>query len=379
MAPLGSSNLRGDALPLAIVLVAAVLLAMERCRQRRRPLTKSLGMRSARSSMLTAPIPREWSWSYVDKAAAERWRAFANRQIAVGEYTSPVFDQHVSNWCGCCYLISVLQMLQDRMHVTLGVSDPSVTMFPCLQYNYQLALDTFQRSEQGKRPQDWNACTGGLPTRVLRAISENTCVLRLMADATLWLGHPCTMQRDYADEERNIPIEPLEVIENTPQSVCRRILKYGPVVLGIHSGCLLDPNLSRRGGIVDDAVLGRRDHAVTVVGWRRVRGKAFWIIRNSWGTHSVPGSRPDAGCVGLDFNNCTPELVAWRGDPQKPGYAYVSFGHSDLMRPPSPWYDAIFSQLRDLLPADADEQQEWLDSPVFRHSSIEGLRRLAAI
>ena len=349
---------------LLALVVAVVLIAVMKPRSH---VQRCIARSSLRASITAMPF--EFNWQNIDETSAQAWSSHFGRPIAIGAYASPVFDQHVSNWCGCCYLIAVLQHLQDRMHVTLGIADPLAVMFPCFQFNVQLAIDTYNRYEQLNNS-NWNACVGGLPIRVLKAIRNDTCVLRLMSDATLWLGHPCTMDNAYDDSERNISLEPLEVLENSVDTIKKRIFKYGPVVLGLNSRCLRDSKLGERGGLIDPNIVATRDHAVSVVGWKQVQHKMCWIVRNSWGDQTVPSERPDPSCVGSDYNKCEVQTLSWTGDLLNLGYAYVPFDYSGLRRQPSPWFDAIPTKLREYLPIGPDERVDLLDEPSFSRATF---------
>ena len=320
---------------------------------------------SARTAK-TKPMPSEWNWQNVGTEGALVWQRYFGRAIAPGTYTSPIFDQHMSKWCGCCYLVSVVQMIQDRMHVALGIAQPSLSMFPCFQFNMQMALDTYNAYEARHRS-DWNACSGGMPLRVIEAIRANQCILRLMADLTVWMGHPCEIDEQLNGDDDNIQLELGDALQNSVEYIRYRIFKYGPVVLGIDSLCLRDPELGRRYGVVDIRQSSLRDHAVSVVGWTQKNGKSCWIVRNSWGTERVPSERPsNVACVGANFNHCTVSTTQWTGDPNNLGYAYVPTDYSGLRGVPSPWFDSVPSSLRDLLPKDVYEVEH--DIPPFATS-----------
>lgn len=351
-----------------IILVAAVvaILLVSSCRRWHARVDRV----AARHAAVKDDLPSEWSWCNITIDDADIYYRLFGVRIAVGDYASPVFDQHMSNWCGCCYLVAAIQMLQDRMHIVLGITAPSMRMFPCFQFNMQLALDTYNAYEKRMRGDNWNACTGGMPSRVLNAIKEGHCLVRLTSNTGIWHGHPLKIDAMPADAEENVSIDELEALEMAPRSIMKRILKYGPVVLGINSLCLRDPKLPLREGLIDTEIIAPRDHAVTVIGWKRIRKKTCWIVRNSWGTQNVPLQRPDPGCVGDDFNRCTVTRTEWIGDPLNPGYAYVPITYDGLRGYPSCWYDAIPTRLQVLVPRSSEERQDILSSPnTFGHYS----------
>jgi hypothetical protein len=212
-------------------------------------------------------------------------------------------------------------------------------MFPCYQFNFQLALDTY--NAHITNTDGWNACRGGSPIKVIQAIAEGACILELTPDETVWLGHPTTMDSNSSFRMSFVTLDPIESLDRTVDKIQYRIFKYGPVVLGIDSLSLRDKGLSQRGGVIDGTSTADRDHAVTVVGWKKIKNVPCWIVRNSWGSNTVPTARPEAGCVGKDFNTCIVETQPWSGDKNRPGYAYIPCSYRGVCEPPSPWYDGI--------------------------------------
>ncbi len=324
-----------------LVAICVTIVVLVLCRSNLRSIrTMSVSSKTANIDA-SIKVPKEWDWGKITKDDAALWEAHFGKRIAVGCYTSPVFDQHMSKWCGACYLVSVLQMLQDRFHIELGVRDAESLMFPCYQLNFQLALDTYNAHATMQSDGGWNACKGGSPMKVLQAITEDKCLLEFTSDDTVWLGHPTQMEDVSGRRNASVTLEPLELLDSVPNNIQYRIFKYGPVVLGIDSRGLLDKKLTRHGGVIDTSTIGERDHAVTVVGWKTIKGAPCWIVRNSWGTTTVPVARPDAACVGENFNECDVDTQDWTGDEERPGYAYVPFSYGGLRGPPSPWFDGI--------------------------------------
>lgn len=339
-------------LALFLALVVAMLLAALRVSRARGTLSVADVRVSARTATMSLKgAPPSWNWQQIDERDARAWQAAFGGRLAPGVYASDVFDQHVSRWCGCCYLVAAVQSVQDRLHVALGLRDPDARMFPCYEFNMQLALDTYNAHERASNP-DWNACLGGVPLRVFEAIRQGACALQLNRRGSVWLGHPSNCDLD--EEGSVVDLAESAVQQNRPDWIMRRIQRYGPVVLGINARCLLT-GLSPD-GIIDGTESAKPDHAVVVTGWRHCRGRPHWILRNSWGTERVPAQRPgDATCVGTDYNECTTDHRRWVGDAGNPGYAYVPFEYRGIAGLPSPWFDAVPAALRAALPPDEDD------------------------
>ena len=79
------------------------------------------GSVSARNSWVARKydLPKEWSWARISMNEASIFEKLTNTKIQPGNYTSPVINQHRSGWCGCCYLIAVIQMIEDRWTIGL--------------------------------------------------------------------------------------------------------------------------------------------------------------------------------------------------------------------------------------------------------------------
>ena len=278
-------------------------------------------------------LPDKWTWQFVSESDATFYKSVLGHEIAIGCYTSNVFDQHVIKYCGCCYLISTLQILQDRLHVQLGKLNTASTMYPCFEFDMQIALDSFNSSESPKHEEDWNACFGGLPLEVMNQIHNGNVKLILNAEQ-VWFGFPCNFEQQ--DNDLRLKLHNIDVIENTPESVMNEILRNGPVVLGIGHLCILQAN---EDGMIDTSVVERKNHAVSVIGWKTLNGKKCWIVRNSWGKKNVPTAKPEnKNCLGIGYNNCEILKQDWKGDQNNPGFVYVPFDYHGIKGIPSPWF-----------------------------------------
>jgi hypothetical protein len=79
----------------------------------------------------------------------------------------------------------------------------------------------------------------------------------------------------YLDVQRDIPLD---------DEIKAAILTYGAVVVGIHAGEQGSNFQNYRGGPFTNGDAGDVDHAVALVGWKKINGDTYWILRNSWGT-----------------------------------------------------------------------------------------------
>jgi len=306
-----------------------------------RPFTiRAFSISSKRSSIRSLPL--EWNWQHITISDAQHWKHTFEKPLAIGSYTSHVFNQHLSKWCGCCYLVSAVQMLQDRVHIAIGLRNPNVVMQPSIEVDMQHALDTYNQARlENTDDIGWNACKGGSPLHVLQTIQRNKCNLRmLLGVGGTWHGHPCYL--DEKESPNSVHLETTQHLQNVQNYIKWRIFRCGPVVLGINAQCINVDDIGERGGMIDVSHTGRPNHAVTVVGWKIVNGLECWIVRNSWGTEHSPKQLPNTmDCVDTGYNNCAVPMRVWGGDPQNPGYVYVPLTFAGIQGIPSPWYDGI--------------------------------------
>ncbi len=283
----------------------------------------------------------EWRWDKISDENTNTWFKICNKKIAQGTYTSPVINQHKSKWCGCCYLVSVIQVIQDQINMAIGITNPQKKMKPFVEVNLQIALDTYNEIRRIHHP-DWNACQGGNPLKLIESIQDGNIPLKYTnSDGFGWYGHPTSQKYDLISDiflkKENI------VLENITEKIQISIFKYGPIILGINANCV---SKAAADGIIDTNVYGERNHAVTVIGWRTIKNKKHWIARNSWGMKLAPKKSPkDLNCVQTDSNTCHIETQKWFGDRNLGGYFYIPFDYGPIKGTPSPWFFCCIAQL----------------------------------
>ena len=285
----------------------------------------------------------QWTWLVVDPETAGR------RGLLPGRYAGGVFDQHRSGWCGCCYLIAVVQMIEDRWNIIVGRNmrkeeGDRVQMHPYVRLDKQRMLDEYDAVRRVAAI-GWNACKGGDPRMVIGCIRGGSCPLRLEPpDGSVWVGHPRDEKTptDPIADRVAVKVGSCTTIPNEVDAVKRVIYDRGTVVLGIDAQCLIHADEK---GVADRSSRVSRNHAVTVVGWTTLDdGEECWVVRNSWGKHSVPTSLPDdTGCVSRDGNECAWPTRAWSGTPILPGFVLVPtayIDHEAVSDGSSPWWEA---------------------------------------
>lgn len=321
------------------------------------------------------PLPSSFSWANVSDSDAKEWTKAFGRPLLPGRYASPVFDQHSRGWCGACYLVSSIQMLQDRCNILLGQVTPAERtpetkapppppppaddaegdsgeiestplppprrMLPFVRFDAQLLFSSFEEHASGVV--GWSGCHGGDPLKVLSCVQTGGCPLSLLPHTeTEWRG----MSGRGGDEAEGRPVPPPDspftvtacarLSRCDIDSIREEVWEHGPVVLACASAPLL--HCDERGIATDAHPSLVPDHAAAVVGWvTRHEGedagagaaepRRYWIVRNSWGEERAPSSRPDnvRSCARRQENTCDPSFVPWRGMPDLLGHVLLPF------------------------------------------------------
>lgn len=246
-----------------------------------------------------------------------------------GAYASDPIDQHETSWCGFCFVIAVVQCVEDRGYILMDACSPRATR---VRLDLQSVVDEF--SDVYRR----NACHGGRSSDVLDCLARGACRLRRAPSPARWRGHPARpppRTSSAATEEDDVPFVVIGyATPRTVDEVRRHIARDGPVVLAVHSDTLKTVDAR---GVVTDLSPRPPNHSVSVVGWTR---DDHWIVRNSWGHRRVPKRTPlDMSCVSFEANDCEVEWETWSGgDPTDPGFLYLPMRLASLHPPhPCPW------------------------------------------
>lgn len=232
------------------------------------------------------------------------------------------FDQHSKKWCGACYLVAAIQMVQDRFNILMKRR---------IEVSLQAAMDFFQGYQADWEKNGWTSCHGGYSEDVLECIANGSCPFVLTNDQTSWLGRVIgkLFQQHYSNTPKMIlNLKKWGRIDR--DRVQHELFNCGPLVLYV-SGAVVASTDSN--GIMTDLDHDELDHAVGVVGWTTIDCELYWLVRNSWGS-SHPGESPHnfEECNSLDKNECDVAYVPWNSVPTGPykGLALLSDKYKPL-------------------------------------------------
>lgn len=257
------------------------------------------------------------------------WRRVRPRHphVPPGTYAGNALNQHASSWCGMCYLVAAMQMVEDRWTIQRAKGGK----FGTLKLSIQTLMDHFE--EQDATP-EWNVCKGGFSLHVLQCMMEKRCPM--VVDTTnrrSWFAFARIVS---SCPTPNAEVQVLHPRRLAPKEVKQHLYTYGPVVLEINAGTLKSTDAQT--GRVTDLTPQDPNHAVCVVGYDIVDGHECWIVRNSWGTY-VPTDIPsDLSCVSRGSNICKVDVQPWHSAPHDHGFCFLPVAFSPLWETdPSPW------------------------------------------
>lgn len=234
-----------------------------------------------------------------------------------GSYASTAFNQHSMGWCGCCYIVAVVQAVEDRGHIA----------HPCdvrHTVDMQTVVNHFNTSASEEDDAQWNACHGGFPEHVVECLMSGVCPL-VTTHHKRWLGYPLRTEKTPLG---TAPYRVTGVKRIPTRDVMDEIYQRGPIVLEINAQTLKSCD---REGVVTDHAPNTSNHAVAVIGWKQTHAGPSWIVRNSWGQNRVPVTIPDdVLCVNEDGNRCEVDWEYWTGDPNLSGFCYLPMSHPSL-------------------------------------------------
>jgi cathepsin X len=209
-----------------------------------------------------------------------------------------VLNQHIPQYCGCCWAFATLSALSDRIKLARGGNGTDII----LSIQHVLNCGSVAGS-----------CYGGNPLSVYEWIMENGHIAYMSAnpylacseestegfcqhvdttckpiniarscDTFIESGGSCTALKHYP----NATIKEWGVVE-TEHKIKAEILKRGPVACSVAATDALD---NYNGGILEeDPADGDENwmvnHVVEVVGWGEEKNVPYWVVRNSWGEH----------------------------------------------------------------------------------------------
>ena len=121
-------------------------------------------------------------------------------------YACDSINQHSSSWCGCCYIVAVTQVIEDRGNIAMVVHASKLSgseRIPILQrISTQSVANHFQSWNEES---NWNVCHGGAALQVLECFQQGSCPLVLEMPATGRSGFLGFAKRIWQCDVSNVP------------------------------------------------------------------------------------------------------------------------------------------------------------------------------
>ena len=278
-------------------------------------------------------LPDEWNWDAVTQAQADAWSGRTNHRLPPGRYASAPMNQHAKGYCGCCFLVAAVQCVQDAYNIRDGYAVPladkrvhhfdmqsAVNDFSAVHKTHMRELEEAGMLLHAPSQIEWNACMGGEPIEVLKALVSRRMTLKLRHGGATW--DSCAQPSDQHEPD-GYGIAAAEFIACDNVEALRRAVLRGPVVVAVRASALwqLRDGIPVACGNVAGA---DRDHVVAVVGWRVVRGERHWIVRNSWDRmvweQPADVRKCMVSCQSETPAACQTRQVVWENDYEEPGF-----------------------------------------------------------
>jgi len=206
-------------------------------------------------------------------------------------YIAMAIDQHENGYCGACYLVAPVQMLQDRLAIRGEVHTGFDLQTMLNEYTY-IKQQSMRLSDDILPHNAWHGCVGGCPLDVLDMIQDG----RLRVPWTDKPTQPPSHRPVGAAPEQHSKIPAIEQrwLEGETSLLRAHIRHHGPVIMFMSASSICKCE--------DES----ENHIISVVG----SCKDGWICRNSWGSKNTTRMRPHTGLSGGVLLNS--EMVEWQ-------------------------------------------------------------------
>jgi cathepsin C len=215
-------------------------------------------LRSVKATELAPELPDAWDW----------------RNVSGMNYLDKVLDQ---GDCGSCYAVATTRMLTVRHRIKQA--NPSAEAF---SISFPLHCSEYTQG-----------CDGGYAFLVSRwsqdvgLVPKSCSPYRTSGGCALKCSSPAALERRWrADNHRYVGGY---YGGSSEHEMMRELVENGPLVASFEPKADL---MYYHGGVYttvpnqrSDSGWERVDHAVLLVGFGEERGRKYWILQNSWGTH----------------------------------------------------------------------------------------------
>ncbi|EGG15724.1 peptidase C1A family protein [Cavenderia fasciculata] len=228
------------------------------------------------------PQPHQYL-SPEDVPAAWDWRSATLEDGITRNYLGATRNQHLPQYCGSCWAMSVTSQVSSRLKIgRLG-------SFPEVDLAAQVLLNCMGNY-------NFSCANGGDPTIALeyiatQGITDETCAPYEAIDLECTAENVCkNCNFDLSNPTAKCFAQPTYTtyyveehgLVNGTDNMKAEIFARGPISCGM---CVTDAFEAYQGGIFSDNTgNGEINHEILIVGWGSEGGVDYWIGLNSWGS-----------------------------------------------------------------------------------------------
>jgi cathepsin X len=275
----------------------------EYVKMKRPPMLKAPPVRLRAVS--ASQLPDEWDWRNITKGNLHP------KNIPNGNYTTPVLNQHIPQYCGSCWAHGPISALSDRFEIMRRIkNEPG----PPRLLAVQVILNCAQSA---------GSCHGGDHAGVYEYVQDSgvpdeSCAHYKAADGQCTpqdICKSCWPGANFFDggfdsnccavpNPKLYKISSAKGVDGDVNSIKEEIFLRGPVSAAINANPIVNYPTRKPGDPIviagNDGSCNQTDldHIVSIVGY----GKDYWIVRNSWGSYWGDNGffYVKFGCLGLN-------------------------------------------------------------------------------
>mmetsp|Transcript_29103 Transcript_29103/g.65135 ORF Transcript_29103/g.65135 Transcript_29103/m.65135 type:complete len:461 (-) Transcript_29103:218-1600(-) len=316
-------------LSIGIALVAAIPSAVE---------SYGILLRNEADEAIAGKFPPPFPPSVQIPPAGQLPGSFSWRNVNGKSFLTTGGNQHIPQYCGCCYAFGSLHTLQDRIKIARALqgADDVSSIGRRLQPDYiaavQVLLNCNEKACSGGSAAGawgWVKDFGGVPVEGCQryeARDDKTCEPVSVCHDCMGTENWSPTNPEYhcfpvpGDAPAEVPcfgdgtcavqpyprlgVEDFGAIEQFDEAAMRlEIAARGPIACAVDAEAFLDfkpedgiledpPEIAARkarvGAMAPNSKNGT-DHIIEIVGWGAENGVPYWEVRNSWGEYWADG------------------------------------------------------------------------------------------
>jgi len=230
--------------------------------------------------METSDIPEQFSWANVSGKS----------------YLTFMYNQHIPQYCGSCWLHGGMSAFSDRLKIARGANGADIIPSRQFVLNCGTAVAGSCHGGSATGLYEFLKQAGSIPYESCLSYEacsaeskEGTCPHGDYTCKPINVCRTCDTYTDQGGSCREIEYFPNATVAEYgmlegEENMMKEIYARGPIACPIDATPLQE---DYAGGIVTKNTTAETDHIVSIVGWGvdKVTNTKFWTVRNSWGEY----------------------------------------------------------------------------------------------